>query len=197
MRLMIAVILAFAVIGCATAKLPAVPSLDSMTTFSDAMTLGVSVKDSRAKEGVGTIGAAGIIVKKTDVVDFLAKQLIHNINREFMINVVQVFTGEPEKVVKGNDKMLAVDIKRIKMRSIDAIMEPVNVEMDIDLSLFNDSGEKIYQNSYTGQYRETIGFSIVEKKTGQLVDKVINDVITKIFQDSQFVNKLRESSTKQ
>lgn len=174
--------------GCATARLDSGPSI-ALTHHMQAPNVGVSkVIDERQSPNIGTIGAAGIRVKQADLSQTLTNHLIQSLNSHLKVNVtpvVEVHDQNAASVAESSntDRVVSLRVKKLKMFSADALMQPVEVNMDLELKVYDRAGKVIYTTPVTGSYEKRIGISIVEKSTGQLVNSTVQEAINNLIKD--------------
>ncbi len=178
--------------GCATARLSKGPESFALTQHPNAVNVGVAkVVDERTSANVGTIGAAGIRVKQADLSDITTNYLVNSLNTELKTNVTRIVSinNENAATVAGStaaDVFLATHIKRVKIFSADALMQPVEVNIDMELTVYDKAGKTIYTAPISGTYEKRIGISIVDKATGQLVESTVQDAVNNLIKDSGF-----------
>ncbi len=179
--------------GCATAQLPKGPEIGALKQNSGAAQVSVAtVEDARSTTHAGSIGATSIEVPK-DVNNMVYKYLVLALNEDLGINIKEAGRISQEDIAKvGADRLIVSEISSIKISSFDAIMQPVNTEILLNLSVLNKQGQSVYKQSYLGKYEERIGISIVASKTGQLVESAVKNLISQITSDSNFKKALGE-----
>lgn len=174
--------------GCATAKLTSGPSL-ALIHHPDALNVGVSkVIDERESANAGTIGATGIRVKQGDLSSTLTNYLTQSVNSNMNVNVTPVAAATDRNAASvaensNTDRVLAVTIKKIKVFSADAIMQPVEVHLDLEMNVYDRKGKNIYSAPISGSYEKRIGLTIVDKATGELVEATVKDAVNNIVKD--------------
>ncbi len=162
--------------GCVTAKLPPASDAFAPQDRPGQAKVGVArVKDARASVKVGHIGAASISVKKPDLENLVTSHLMDCFNRQLGVNVERVSaeTAEEAKLLadsRGVDGLVLASILNLTMTSVDAVMEPVEVALDVEVSLHDQTGRQIFKEVVLGRYSKWIGITIVDKATGKLVD---------------------------
>ncbi len=177
--------------GCATAKLSKGPDPAILIHHEESVPIGVvTTMDERESEKIGTIGATSIVVKKNDLVDLVGNHLIRYINEKIGLNVerVQINENDSIKLVATKKKVEGVIVLRIKslrMFSIDAILQPVEVNLTLELIVFDEVGQEIYHRIADGHYEKRIGISVVEKSAGELVEAVVKETLSQYVKDPE------------
>ncbi len=170
--------------ACATATLPSGPTLNNLTQHSNALSVAVDVVDERESTKVGTIGALTVHVKK-NIEDLVAGHLLTALNADKKINVVRSYSEELGGNA-GNTGIIVSKIKTLNMNSADAILDPVQVDLSLEILVKNAKGEKTLHTFAMGRYSKRIGITIVDRSTGQLVDSVVKDAVFNLMQDAKF-----------
>lgn len=187
--------------GCATARLPESPDIFSLQQFSTSTRIAVpKVVDERGTNNAGTIGAAGIKVKD-EIVDFTTNHLLHALNTRLNVNVVTtgpVNEAQASQAVETSNTngLVIAKIKRLKMHSIDALMQPVEVDMDMDVLVYDKQGQKLIEKTIIGHYEKRIGLGIVDKSTGELVDATVKETMQNLVKDTDFKNAIQKLALK-
>ena len=169
----------FALSGCATAQIAQGPSIASLKMRDNKPLIVVAmVKDARGKTSVGTIGAAGIAVPET-VKNTVHNYLVNTLYDNFAVN------AKGSEGATGSEKLVSSQIDAISIYSFDAIMQPVDTEIRLKLSVLDAQEKSLYEQNYAGMYQERIGMSLVETKTGQLVEEAIRNLMAQIAGDDK------------
>lgn len=195
------VLVLFTISGCATAKLPAGPDIYGLNKYSDVGAVAVSkVVDERGTISAGTIGATGVRVKN-DVVPLTTNYLLSMMNTNLNLNVIPVgslSSASAGEVLGQSDAGggILLKIKSLKLHSVDAMMQPVEVDMDVDVAVFERGGKVVVEKSVSGHYEKRIGLSIVDKSTGELVDQVVRETIANVIKDSDIKLALETAAGK-
>ena len=177
--------------GCAAAKLSRGPDTYALTRYPDAVRIGVAkVLDERGGHKVGTIGATVIFVKK-ELADLTTNYLIHHLNSNLRANVEQVIVTSPDEIpseaAKNNvEGIVLARINRLRMFSIDALMQPVEVELSLDVEVYDRNGLRVYKESFMGHHEKRIGITLVEHSTGKLVEAAVLDAMNNLVKDPGF-----------
>lgn len=182
--------------GCATARLSQGPDTYALEHHTGVKTLGITkVVDKRGSFSAGSIGAAGIKVKG-NLVDLTTNYVIKNVHDYLNMNVERVGSDEAQMASLIQEKNLAgvlqVEIPELKMFSADALMQPVETKILLDVILFDKTGKQIYKTRVMGNYEKRIGLTIVDKATGELVEKVVSDAASQLVKDQGLVKALAE-----
>ena len=168
----------FALTGCATARLSKGPDPSLLIQHKEISPVGVAnAVDDRESEKIGTIGATSIVVKKNDLVDLVGNHLIRYINENDSIKLVAT-----KKKVEG---VIVLRIKSLKMFSMDALLQPVEVDLTLELVVFDERGQEIYHRIADGHYEKRIGISVVEKSAGELVEAVVKETLSQYVKDAE------------
>lgn len=181
----------FAVTGCATARLSKGPDTSLLVQHKEVSPIGVAdAVDDRKSEKIGTIGATSIVVKKNDLVDLVGNHLIRYISEKIGLNVerVQINENDSIKLVAMKKKVEGVIVLRIKslrMFSMDALLQPVEVDLTLELIVFDEVGQEIYHRIADGHYEKRIGISVVEKSAGELVETVVKETLSQYVKDAE------------
>lgn len=188
--------------GCATAKLSRGPDTYALSKHPDGIRLGVNkVVDERNGDKVGTIGAAIINVKRQDLANLATNYLISQLNTSFKANIEEVAVTAPEQIPAEAEKrnvkgLVLARISHLRMFSMDAIMQPVKVELNMEAELYDAGGQLLFNKSFPGNFEKRIGISLVEHSTGQLVEATVRDAVSNLVKDTDFktsVASLRKS----
>ena len=177
--------------GCATAKLSKGPDPAVLIHHDEIAPIGVATAmDERDSEKIGTIGATSIVVKKNDLVDLVGNHLVRYINEKIGLNVerVQVTDNDSIKLVATKKKVegvIVLRIKSLKMFSMDALLQPVEVNLTLELVVFDEVGQEIYRRIADGHYAKRIGITVVEKSAGELVEAVVKETLSQYVKDSE------------
>lgn len=185
--------------GCATARLSKGPDTYTLLQHSGGVNLGVAkVIDERASKNVGTIGAAGIRVNE-EIVPLATNYLISYLNEKLTANITRI-PDVPEaqipSIAEQNkiSKLIVTRIKKLKLFSADALMQPVEVDMDMEVTVFDAAGTQLYQQMIQGHFEKRIGLSIVDKSTGELVESTVKDTVSNLITNSNFQKVISASS---
>lgn len=175
--------------GCITAHLSKGPDTSVLIQHEDLNPIGVAAAlDDRDSEKIGTIGATTIEVKKSELTNLVSNHLIRYINEKIGLNVerVEVSDSDSIKLIASKKKVEGIIILRIKslrMFSLDALLQPVEVDLTLELSVFEEGGQELYRRVITGHHEKRIGISIVEKATGEIVEAAIKDTLRQYAKD--------------
>ncbi len=167
--------------GCVTAKIPSGPDVSAPKTYPDKPKVGVAkCKDNRASEKAGSVGLAGVSVKKQDLENVVTGYILDCLNRQLDVNVERVIAESPEDVnvlagSVGVKALLITKITKLNISCADAAMTPANVALEGEVWLHDAGGAQIFHAVVTGKYSEWIGFKLVDKATGRLVDATARD----------------------
>ncbi len=176
--------------GCATAKLGSGPDVFALPQLKDRPVIGVSkVTDTRGGTQVGTIGAAGIRVKANDLTALTTNYLLNTLSSKLDMNIQTVANFEGSDMphylkLKHLNGYLTASVTRLKMFSADAIMQPVETNLDLQIKVYDQNGEILYDQTVSGSFEKRIGLSIVDKSTGELVNSVVEKTMEVLAQDS-------------
>lgn len=187
-NLLIVLTLAFVASGCATAHLAQGPDIQSLALRDGAPQVAVAmVKDARTSTHAGSVGAASVTVPVT-IKNQVNNYLVNNLYDHFEVNIKQVGevtdeAGATTASLYGANKLVVSQISSLKMSSFDAIMQPVHTEIQLDLSVYDQTGQSIHESSYFGTYDERIGLSFSDSKTGQLVEASVQDLMRQVSGD--------------
>lgn len=198
--LLTAVLVGALVNGCATAKLSGGPDTFSLIEHPNTVRVGVPrVVDERGTSNVGTIGAAFIQVK-SELVDLTTNYLINHLNTRMNLNVERLKTAAAQDIAAASllhqtERVLVVRIKRLKMFSMDALMQPVEVDLDLECEVYDAVGKLIYRQTITGRHEKRIGISIVDKTTGKLVESAVLDAMNNLVKDPGLKKSLASMGT--
>lgn|SRR3989338_2025715 len=196
-KILIMILTGLVLSSCATARLAKGPDTFALLQHSGGVNLGVSkVLDERESKNVGTIGAAGIRVND-EIGPLTTNYLISFLNSKLNANIVRLpdvdKTTVPAIAKQNNvDKVMVARIKRIKMFSMDALMQPVEVDMDLEVTVFDAAGSEIYQQMIQGHYEKRIGLTIVDKSTGELVEAAVKDTVSNLITNRNFQTVLSQ-----
>ena len=181
--------------GCATAQLAKGPDTNFLKSHAGSSQVAVAmVEDIRTTTRAGSIGATSVNVP-ANVSLMVYNYLVICLNENFRVNIKepgktsQENNGQPASS-PGSDRVIVSKISSIKISSFDAIMQPVQTEVKLDLSVLDQKGQLVYKQSYFGKYEERIGISIVDSKTGQLVEAAVKNLMMEISNDNGLKNAL-------
>jgi len=181
--------------GCTTARLTAGPDVSVLQMHKDALSVGVPVvEDLRAGKKVGTIGAAGVNVEQDDLRDLATSHLVKTLNMEMGVNVVRTAASTEENLANLSgqyavDRFVVAKIKEFKMFSADSLLQPVDVDMVYEVSVYDGSGKKIFRGSFNGQYSKRVGV-VSQKGLGQLVEATVMNANQQMRADIAFQKAL-------
>ncbi len=167
--------------GCVTAKIPSGPDVYAPRTYPDKPKVGVAkCKDSRASEKAGSVGLTSISVKKQDLENVVTGYILDCLNRQLDMNVERVNANSADEVKGlagsvGVKALLITKITKLNISSADAAMDPADVVLEGEVWLHDARGAQIFHAVVTGKYSEWIGFKLVDKATGRLVDATARD----------------------
>jgi len=162
--------------GCVSAKLPSGPDVYAAKTYPNAPKVAVAkCQDVRPSEKIGTVGLAGISVKKPDLANLANSYILECLNAQLGVNVERVNAETPEEVKAlaqsaGVDAALFAKLTELTIDSFDAAMDPAKVELHGEVWIFDASGSQVFHEMVTAHCQEWIGFKLVDKATGKLVD---------------------------
>lgn len=186
--------------GCATAKLSKGPDTFSLVEHSNAVRVGVPrVVDERGTANVGTIGAAFIQVKG-ELVDLTTNYLINHLNIKMALNVERLKMATAHDIASlssqyHTDQVLLVKIKKLKMFSMDAAMQPVKVNLDLEYEVYGPNGNLVYQQTVMGHHEKRIGILIGDRTTGKLVEGAVLDAMNNLVKDPGLKKALASTKT--
>ena len=186
--------------GCASAKLSRGPDTFSLIEHTNSLRVGVpKAHDERGTNRAGTIGAAFIQVK-SELVDLTTNYLIHYLNTKLDLNVERIpMTGAKDRVSTPSphnmDRVLILRIKRLKMFSMDALMQPVEVDLDLECEVYDSDDHLVYRQTIMGHHEKRIGISIVDKTTGKLVEAAVLDAMNNLVKDPGLKKSLVPAKT--
>lgn len=181
--------------GCATAKLSRGPDTFSLIEHSNALRVGIPrVVDERGTANIGTIGAAFIQVKG-ELVDLTTNYLINHLNTKMDLNVERLKGIASAPSQQPTDRVLVVRIKKLKMFSIDALMQPVEVDLDLECEVYGPGGQLIHKQAIMGHHEKRIGILIGEQTTGKLVEAAVLDAMNNLVKDPGIKESLISAKT--
>lgn len=187
--------------GCAmTAKLPPAPDADSLTKLDGATNVGVvKVEDARGTVKAGMISAQPMEVD-AKIADFCTNYLIRNLNSETKVNITPLGAISEAEIAssasKNNlERVLVAKLKSIQFSSIDAIMQPVQTDMQMDVFVYNQSAEIILKKNYFGKAKKWLGLTTGVNSTGKLVDASTQDLMKSLANDAELKAALIPSKT--
>ncbi|MBI4398158.1 MAG: hypothetical protein HY586_03440 [Candidatus Omnitrophica bacterium] len=183
--------------GCAmTAKLPQAPDASSFTRYPDVASVGVAkVQDVRGTVKAGAISAQPVEVKE-DITDFCTKYLINSLNSDMKVNVTLIEETLPANDIpllaaqKGLDRILISKLISVKFSSLDAIMDPVQTDMQMDVYVYNQSGELILKRNFFGKAEKWLGLGTSIKSTGKLVQESTLNLMGTLASDAELKSAL-------
>ena len=183
--------------GCATARLGTGPDVYSLKEYPGGTRVAVArVVDARGSDSAGTIGGCGIKIKAKELEALATNYLLDGANRYLGANISRVenvSAGTVPQLASENDAIyfMSARITGLKMSSLDAIMQPVEVSCDLDLKVYDRKGHEVFQKTFKGSYQERIGFSIVEKATGKLAERTVQDAVSNLVKDPELRELLK------
>jgi hypothetical protein len=162
--------------GCVSARLPSGPDVYAAKTYPDAPKVAVAnCQDVRSSERIGSVGLASISVRKPELANLANKYILECLNQELGVNVERVSAESPEEAKTlaqsaGVDAALFASLTELTIASADAAMDPARVGLEGEVWIFDALGRQVFHESVTVDYTEWIGFKLVDKATGRLVD---------------------------
>ena len=196
-KLLIGIAMLSLFVGCATARLPQSPDIYSLQRqASQATVLVTKVVDGRGSMKAGMIGGASIQVKK-EIVEFSTSHLMSALNKNLSLNIIptnSLSSGDIAKTIQSNqaDGAVVATIRSLKMHSFDAVMEPVEVNMSMDVVVYDKNGAQLTATSVLGRYEKRIGITIVDKSTGELVGNTVKNVMDNLVKDSKIKQAIQQ-----
>ena len=187
----------FLISGCATARLGAGPDVYSLKEYPEGMRVAVAkVADVRGSDSAGTIGGCGIKIKGKELEPLATSYLLDGMSRYLMVNISRVediSAGKVPQLAVANNAVYFVSagITRLKMHSFDALMQPVEADCGLDLKIYDRQGREVFQKTFTGSYQERIGLSIVEKTTGKIAERTVQDAVSNLVKDPELQKLLK------
>lgn len=181
-------LLLFSSAGCATARLPEGPDASILIHQEPAPVVVARASDEREGEKIGTIGATTIFVKKGGLVNLVSNHLVRYINEKVGLNVERVEVSETDSIKliatkKKIEGVILLRIKSLRMFSVDALLDPVQTNLTLELVVFDEAGREIYRRVATGHHEKRIGVSVVEKSAGELVESVVKETLRQYLRD--------------
>ncbi len=186
----------FTVVGCTTVTLPSGPKAFALVQYPNAVTLGVpKVEDARGVAKMGTIGALSINMDDK-VTGFVSDYLINCLNNDLKMNVQRikdVNAADLTSIAKEYhlDRIVVGKIISLKMFSIDAILQPVETTIVLDITIYNQDGSKIYGNNFLGNNIKRVNALAVQTSAGKLVEEAVKDSMIKVKVDDDFQKALK------
>ncbi len=175
--------------GCVGARLSSGPNTSPLIKHEDLTSVGVAATvDDRESEKVGTIGAATITVRKSDLANVVGNYLIKYINEKVGLNVERVQMNETGSIKLAASKnkvnrIIILTIKTLNMFSLDALLQPVDVNLTLELRILGEGGDEIYRRTVTAHYAKRIKIPVIEKNTGELVESVAKEALRQYSKD--------------
>lgn len=182
----------FGLTGCASAQPGTSPETTHAIVQHKEVTMpeAVKVMDDRGNKKARTIGATVIQTNGNNLVELVTDHFIKYINDKARLNVVKVAIKESDVIEEVVDTyklegMAILKIKELRVFSIDAFIQPVEVDLLLELSIFDKSGQKIYNRTISGHHEERIGLIIVENNVENLVEIVLKDALNQYGKDPE------------
>ena len=175
--------------ACVTAWLATGPdSIAFIQPEDTAPEAGAGDTTYRKDEKVRVMEAESIEVKENDLVDLVSSYLIDYINQTMGLNVEQAQSEETASIklvaTKNQvDGAIILKIKALKMISIDALSDPLTVDLTLELVVFDAGGQEIYRRTVTGHLEKRISPSILEERVGELFKPVVKDALGQFGKD--------------
>jgi len=179
-------LLLLTITGCATSRIPSGPETFSTIQYEGKPKLGIiKAQDSRKEKKAGNIGLAVINVESEDLTNMVTNHLVHCVNNDLQFNVEKVGAYLPKDMNMvatqyGTSGTITLNVLRLELRSFDAILEPVETDIDAKVQVYDQEGKLVYEEIINGHYSERIGLSIVDKATGELINKATESLIKNI-----------------
>lgn len=189
MKYVIPGLLLLSTVGCATARLPKGPDTSILIRHQEpAPVVAARALDERGSEKIGAIGATTIFVRKSELVNLVSNHLIRYLNEKVGLDVERVQTIETDSIQltatkKKAEGVILLRIKSLRMFSLDALLDPVQTDLTLELIVFDERGEAIYRRAVTGRHEKRIGISVVEKSAGELVESVVKETLRQYLRD--------------
>lgn len=176
---------AMACSGCASARIAQGPTITSLQMRDNKPVVAVAmVRDARGHDRVGTIGGLTVNVPPS-VKTTLNNYLVSTIYDNFAVSVKPVEEGAT-KPGQGVEKLVSSKIESVTMFSIDAILQPVDTRCVMPLVVYDASGQKVYEKTYSGFYQERIGMAWdTDGVVGNLVEDAIRDMMKQVAADGK------------
>ncbi len=188
--------------GCTTLQLSKGVDMNELREYPEGVRLGlVSAKDLRGSNSIGSIGAAGYKLKG-EVVDFTTNQVMSSANHYLQANLLPISQPAESEMagvaLRNNlDGFVIPEIHKIKLFSMDSLMQPVETDVDIKVNLYNAKGEAVYNSSYAGHYEKRVGLVTSPKPIAELVENAIKDAVSKFVKDEEMKKQLQSFKTVQ
>lgn len=184
--------LAFLISSCTTVKLGKGPDIYGLARYEKAPMVGVAkVTDERERTRAGTIGANGIVVKD-GLSDLASNHLMAGVNKSARVNVIGLkdfdeASASAAAAQYNADKVIKSSIKSLRVKSVDAILEPVEVEVDMHVLVYDKTGTMVYDADITGRHEKRLGMSLkTDKVVGEMVEEAVRDAVRQLADNSAF-----------
>ncbi len=187
--------------SCASARLSKGPDIFALPVHEGAVQTGVpKVGDLRDSEKIGSVGALVLKVKKEDLSGMMTNHLVNHLNTKMSINVIGIPDVTTETIPtmskeKKLDGVVELKVTKIKLFSIDAVMQPVSTEISIRAAVYNASGKMLYEGDQAGFYEKHEPF-MTDKKAGDMVEQATIMAFDRLVTDPDFENAIKQLSSK-
>jgi hypothetical protein len=190
------ILLAIAVSGCETLKMPLGPDMSSYELIADAPVVAISVSDARSKDKIGMIGLDTLKVKRSDT-PALARNRLAEFLHQLGINVVPapaIDFGRTESVKSAAETLhaqgvLKFEINAIHVRSIDLILDSPEYEVDAFLAVYSAGGKLLFHESLHGS---TESRAFTSKRAGAAVETALRNAILALNGSNAFDKTIEE-----
>ena len=182
--------------GCATARLPQGPDIYSTHQYSEARAFGVvKVVDQREKKKAGTIGALTVNVDHEELAQITTNYLIESLNLKLQLNVSRISKFDPENIDlplsnQNLNGFIVARIKKLKLFSVDAILQPVSVEIFMEIDVYNTQGQIVYSDVFDGYFNKRMGLRTSSEAHGELVESAVKTLMENLVKYRNFTDAL-------
>ena len=184
-----------ALAGCSATfhpQMPAAPTATRVAANSASPTIGLGpVRDARGRTDAGFIGAAHVEIT-SELPGYLHDSFAAALSQHGYA-VVDVTQPPAAASVKN---IVQVSLEAATASTIDAVLQPVTVQVSIVVQVVGPSGTISFAHPYSGSSNERLGMhgqSGYEESLGALLSTAANEAIERTFADPAFLKALTAS----
>ena len=144
--------------------------------------------DERHSEETGTIGIRSITVRKTDLTELVSRYLLHYIHEKIGLNAERIQMNEADSVKLAATKnkvngIIILKIKELKIFAPDARLQATEVNLMLELTVFDDSGHEIYRRTVKRRYEKNADAFVAELNTDKFIEAAMKDALKQYVED--------------
>jgi hypothetical protein len=181
--------------GCQTITMPSGPDVSRLELLADAPLLAVNISDSRSKEKIGSIGAAQLMVKKSDAItmthhylfDFLHHQgvnsvLVPEINFQQSENIRQT------ALRSRAEGILRFEINAFRVSSVDLLLDEPQYEVDASIIVYSAEGKLLFHDYVHGFEKSR---ALTASGSGKVIGQILSNALWTLELNPKFKSTLK------